>query len=148
MDAFFLTIALLTTDVFSGLWQNIREFPVLGVELHIEAPMTQLSPVRQRIPSHRIFCCLCFTARGYKPIDPDLQLSLLPRIQLWHWSRGTINCQTESRLWWKTRGRRKFVLRNCQGGCGMIDQVSVIMSQRLRKGTGKGKVVNLFLKLL
>lgn len=27
----------------------------------------------------------------------------------------------------------------------MIDQVSIIVSQRLRKGTGKGKVVNLFL---
>lgn len=37
------------------------------------------------------------------------------------------------------------MLRNCQGGCGMIDQDSAIMSQRLRKGTWKDKVVNLFL---
>lgn len=37
------------------------------------------------------------------------------------------------------------MLRNCRGGCGMIDQVSVIMSQRLRKGMWKDKVVNLFL---
>lgn len=37
------------------------------------------------------------------------------------------------------------MLGNCQGGCGMIDQVSITVSQRLRKGTRKGELVNLFL---
>lgn len=106
--------------------------------------MTQLSPVRKRIPSHRIFCSLCFIARGYKPIGPDLQLSLLTRIQLWDWSRGTINCQTESRPWLENRGKRKVCVRKLPGWM-WDDWSSITMSQRLRKGTGKGKLVNLFL---
>lgn len=101
-----LTIALLTADEFSILWQNIREFPGLGVELHKEAPpMAQVSPVRKGTPRHRMFCSLCFIARGYKPIGADLQLSLLTRMQVWDWSRGTMNCQTESRLWLENRGK-------------------------------------------
>lgn len=112
---FFLTVALLTTDVFSSHWQNIREFPVLGVELHMEAsPVTQLSPVKKRISRHRILCSLCFIARGYKPTGPDLQLSLLTRIQQWDWSRGTINCQTESRLWLGNR-KKKVCVKNLPG---------------------------------
>lgn len=114
--SFFLTIALLTADVFSSLWQNIRDFPGLGVELHKEAPpMTQMSPVRKRTPSHRIFCSLCFIARGYKPIGPDLQLSLLTRIQLWDWSRGTINCQTESGLWLENKEKKKVCVKKLPG---------------------------------
>lgn len=113
---FSLTVASLTTDVFSSLWQNIREFPVLGVELCIEAlPMTQLSPVRKRITSHRILCSLCFTARSYKPMGPDLQLSLRTRTQLWDWSRGTIYCQTESRVWLENRGRQKVCVKKLPG---------------------------------
>lgn len=112
----FLTIALLTTDVFSILWHNIREFPGLGVEVHKEVPpMTQLSPGRKRIASHRMFCSLCFIARSYKATGPDFQLSLLTRIQLWDWSRGTINCQTESRLWLQNREKEKVCVKKLPG---------------------------------
>lgn len=45
---FFLTIALLTTDAFSSLWQNIREFPGLGVELLMEAsPVDPVQPSKK-----------------------------------------------------------------------------------------------------
>lgn len=113
---FFLTIALLTTDAFSSLWQNIREFPGLGVELLMEAsPVDPAQPSKKENIQPQNTCSLCFIARAYKPTGPDLQLSLLTRIQEWDWSRGTINCQTESRLWLENREKEKVCVKNLTG---------------------------------
>lgn len=124
----------------------------LGVELHVEAsPMIhEMSPTWKRISSHRIFCSIYFLVRGCKTkqaanrpwpsSEPSDKNAIVKMGEV-----GQLIARLKADCGWKREGRRKFVLRNCQGGYRMIDQVSIIMSQRLRKGMWKDKVVNLFL---
>lgn len=113
----------------------------VGVELHVEAsPMIrEMSPIRKRTSSHGIFSSFYFLARGCKTkregnrlgpsAEPADKNAIVRTRQV-----GRIIARLIADCGWKKEARRKFVLRNCQGGCGMIDQVSVIMSQRLTKG--------------
>lgn len=135
---FFLTIVLLTTDLFSSLWPKEKKKKpfFLGVELHVEASsiIQEMSPIQKRISTHRIFCSLYFLVRGCK----QKQASNRP----WP-SAETADKNSTARAGeveqliarlktdcgWNKEGRRKFALRNCWGRCGMTDQVSDKVSE-------------------
>lgn len=134
--------------------KKIRKVPFfLGVELHVEAPpvIREVSPQRNIQPQNILLPFLLVRGckakqaanRRWPSAEPSDRNAMVRTGEV-----GQLSARLKADCGWKKQeGRRKFVLRNCRGGCGMIDQVSVVMSQRLRKGTWKDKVVNLFLTL-